>query len=78
MPVEVRDRERFIEISAKAEECRIVRNEKKEVAKVKARTRRYLYTIKVPVNELNSFLKQLRCKKIVEILKGGERKEITF
>jgi len=78
MPVEVRDRERFIEISARAEECRVVRDEKKGVAKVKARTRRYLYTIKVPVNELNSFLKQLRCKKIVEILKGGERKEITL
>ncbi len=77
MPIEVRNREEFIEISARASEIRVVRNEKEGVAKVKARTRRYLYTIKVPLNELSDFLKKLKCNKIVEIGKKGERKEVT-
>jgi len=77
VPVEIKDRERFIEISARASECRVVRNEKEGIAKVKARTPRYLYTIKIPINELNDFLKKLKCGKIVEIGKGGIRKEIS-
>ena len=79
MPIEIdpKKRELFIEISARATECRVVKDEKRGIAKVKARTKRYLYTIKIPLNELNDFLKQLKCKKIVEILKGGIKKEIT-
>ncbi len=79
MPIEIdpKKRDLFIEISARAIECRVVKDEKKGIAKVKARTKRYLYTIKIPLNELNDFLKQLKCKKIVEILKGGVKKEIT-
>ncbi len=77
MPIEVRDREEFIEISARASEIRVVRNEKEGIAKVKARTRRYLYTIKVPLNELSDFLKKLKCNKIVEIGRKGEREEVT-
>lgn len=77
MPVEVKDRDEFIEISARAKECRVVKNEKEGMAKVKARTSRYLYTIKIPINELNGFLKKLKCGKIVEIGKGGVKKEIS-
>ena len=77
MPVEVKDRDEFIEISARAKECRVVKNEKEGIAKVKARTSRYLYTIKIPINELNDFLKKLKCGKIVEIGKGGVKKEIS-
>lgn len=77
MPIEVRDREEFIEISARASEIRVVRNEKEGIAKVKARTRKYLYTIKVPLNELSDFLKKLKCNKIVEIGRKGEKEEVT-
>jgi len=77
MPIELKDRNKFIEISGRASECRVVKDEKKGIAKVKARTKRYLYTIKIPLNELTDFLKKLRCSKIVEISKGGVRKEIS-
>ncbi len=71
MPIEVTDRSKFIELSSKARECRVVRREKEGIAKVKLRTKRYLYTIKIPLNEVDEFLKQLKCEKIVEISKGG-------
>ncbi len=76
MPIEIKDREKFIELSAKASEVRVVKKEKEGIAKVKLRTKRYLYTIKIPVNELNDFLKQLKCSKIVEITKKGPQ-ELT-
>ena len=78
MPVEILNKEKFIEISERASECRVVKNEKKKVAKVKARTKRYLYTIKLGISELNDFLKDLKCNKIVEIGPKGERKEVSF
>ncbi len=67
MPVEITDRNKFIEISSRAIECRVVR--KKDIAKVKARTKRYLYTIKIPLNEVDEFIKQLKCSNIKEISK---------
>lgn len=67
MPVEIYDKNKFIEISSRAEVCRVVKKEKENIAKVKARTKRYLYTIKIPINELDEFLKQLKCKEIVEV-----------
>lgn len=72
MPIEVYDKEEFIKIAERAEECRVVVNEKKKVAKVKARTKRYLYTIKVKPEELDEFLKQLKCGKIYRITKKGK------
>ncbi|MEM2021751.1 MAG: 5'-nucleotidase [Zestosphaera sp.] len=71
MPVEVYDKSKFIEISSRAELCRVVRREKEGIAKVKARTKKYLYTIKIPINELEEFIKQLKCKELVEIGKGS-------
>ncbi len=76
MPIEIQDRDKFIDISGRAIECRVVKKEK--TSKVKARTRRYLYTIKVRLDELNDFLKKLKCKKIVEIGPKGEKKEISL
>jgi len=64
MPREVKDPEEFIRISERATECRVVKLEDEGVAKVKARTRRYLYTIKIPLNELENFLKKLKCRNI--------------
>uniref|UniRef100_A0A7C4H8N7 5'-nucleotidase n=1 Tax=Staphylothermus marinus TaxID=2280 RepID=A0A7C4H8N7_STAMA len=67
MPVEVFDRELFKKIAERAVECRVYRDEKNGLAKVKARTRRKLVTIKIPLNELDSFLRELKCENIVEI-----------
>ncbi len=67
MPVEIFDKEKFIEIAKRAVECRVKRIEKEGIAKVKARTKRYLYTIKVKLDELEEFLKKLECNRIVEI-----------
>ena len=64
MPKEITSREEFIRITERAVECRVVKNEKEGVAKVKARTPRYLYTIKIPISELDGFLKQLKCQNI--------------
>jgi len=76
MPIEIRDKDRFVEMSERAIECRVVRGE--NIGKVKARTSKYLYTIKVGLADLNDFLKKLKCKKIVEIGPRGERKEISL
>ncbi len=67
MPIEVSDREEFKKIAQEAIECRVVRDEKKGVAKVKARTKKRLVTIKVPLGELDNFLQELGCENIVEI-----------
>ena len=64
MPKEIMKQDEFIKISERASECRVVKLEKEGVAKVKARTSRYLYTIKIPLNELEEFLKKLKCQNI--------------
>ena len=56
MPKEVRTEEEFLEAAKRAKECRVKRSyiyvktengvEKKPILKVKARTSRYLYTLK--------------------------------
>ena len=73
MPIEVTDPEEFVKISERARECRVVRLPKEGVAKVKARTKRYLYTIKVPLDKVDEFLKRLKCPKVVEVTKEGGR-----
>ncbi len=67
MPMEVFDKEEFNKIAAGAIECRVVRDEKNGIAKVKARTRRRLVTIKIPLDELDGFLQELNCENLVEI-----------
>ncbi len=67
MPVEIFDKEEFKKLAKQASECRVKKLEKEGIAKVKARTRRYLYTIKIKLDELDSFLKELECKNIVEV-----------
>lgn len=64
MPKEIVNPEEFIAITERAVECRVVKLEKEGVAKVKARTSKYLYTIKIPLNELDEFLKRLKCQNI--------------
>ncbi|RLG84974.1 MAG: 5'-nucleotidase [Thermoprotei archaeon] len=67
MPIFVTDEEEFVKITERARECRVKRLEKEGIAKVKARTKRYLYTIKVPLEKLDEFLKRLKCPEIVEV-----------
>lgn len=69
MPVEVRSFEEFADIARRAIECRVKRN-RDGVVKLKARTKRYLYTYtlgKLSEEEVKGFLEKLECKKLVEI-----------
>ncbi len=67
MPVEIYDKNEFIAITERAIECRVKRLPKEGIAKVKARTKSKLYTIKIKLDELDDFLKKLKCKEIVEV-----------
>ncbi len=61
MPVEVFDKEKFIELSEKATECIIKKNE--DNTKLKLRTPRYLYTIKLDPAEADELAGQISCPK---------------
>ncbi len=67
MPIEVFDKEEFKKYVEKAIECRVYRDEKKGIAKVKARTRKKLVTIKISLEELDAFLQEINCPNIIEI-----------
>lgn len=62
MPQEIVDPEKFLEISQRAEECRIKRL--RDTVKLKLRTSRQLYTIKLPKAEAESLLGKIKCEKI--------------
>ncbi len=69
MPIFISDEKEFLDIAKRATECRIKKNEKEGIAKVKARTKRYLYTFIVNLDKLNDFLNKLKnvCSNIKEI-----------
>ena len=73
MPVELKypdQWDEFKEKAKKARECRLVRKEKQGTAKIKARTKRYLYTVKVPIDKADGLVKELRdqgCENLVEV-----------
>ncbi len=67
MPIFIRDEQKFLEIAKRAQECRIKKIEKKGIVKIKARTKRYLYTYIIPLEKLEEFMKKLQCNKIVEV-----------
>ena len=64
MPVEIKDKEKFIELSENASECRVKKN--KDNTKLKLRTGKYLYTIKLDPDEADELVGELDCP-IVEI-----------
>ena len=70
MPVEVKSLDEFKEIAKRAEECRVKKVRKSKIVKIKARTKRYLYTIKVEEEQLDNVLKEIPCKKIVYVDEG--------
>ncbi|MGC9147988.1 MAG: hypothetical protein ACP5GI_00870 [Sulfolobales archaeon] len=76
MPIEIKSLEEFIQVASRAIECRVVRGGNKKIPKIKARTRRYLYTYVLKENEnIDDIINKIRdvCKNIVEI--GSEAKE---
>jgi large subunit ribosomal protein L38e len=60
MPTEIFDAEKFIQISERAEYCAIKRLE--ETVKLKLRTSRQLYTLKVKPSQAEEIIKKLRCE----------------
>ncbi|MEM0026740.1 MAG: 5'-nucleotidase [Ignisphaera sp.] len=69
MPIFVANEQEFLEIAKRAEECRVKRIPKKNIAKIKARTKKYLYTYKLELQNVDALLEKLKsvCKNIVEI-----------
>ncbi|MEB3758701.1 MAG: 5'-nucleotidase [Desulfurococcales archaeon] len=70
MPVELKYPDQwseFKEKAKKASECRLVRREKEKIAKIKARTKKYLYTVKVPLDKADELVKELECTNLKEI-----------
>jgi len=60
MPEEVFDLDKFVQISERAEYCNIKRL--KRVVKLKLRTSRKLYTLKVDPPKAEEVVKKLRCE----------------
>ena len=76
MPVEVYSLEEFMEIAKRAIECRVKKNKNSKYVKFKARTRRYLYTLKVDKDKADELVNKLPCSKIVIIDEKGNTKVI--
>jgi large subunit ribosomal protein L38e len=62
MPTEIFDKDEFVELSGKAEECRIKKN--KDETKLKLRTGKYLYTLKLDPDEADEIISKLECPTI--------------
>jgi len=60
MPVEIKDVDEFVKISEKAEYCAVKRL--KDIVKLKLRTTRKLYTLKVKPSQTDEVLKKLQCE----------------
>jgi hypothetical protein len=62
MPSEIADSDQFVRISERATECRVKRL--KDVVKLKLRTSRRLYTIRLDPEKAAEVLKQVKCEVI--------------
>jgi ferritin-like protein len=60
MPSEIVDSEKFVEISGRAEYCAVKRL--KDVVKLKLRTPKRLYTLKVEPAKAEEVMKKLQCE----------------
>jgi ferritin-like protein len=60
MPSEIFDAEKFVEISGRAEYCAVKRL--KDVVKLKLRTPKRLYTLKVEPAKAEEVIKKLQCE----------------
>lgn len=64
MPKEIKDITQFLELASKANECRVKRV--KDVVKLKLRTPRLLYTLKLDPENAEAIIKQIKCQ-IIEV-----------
>jgi len=62
MPTEVNDSDEFLRLSERATECRVKRLQ--DIVRLKLRTSKQLYTIKVDPQKAAEMLKQIRCEVI--------------
>lgn len=62
MPSEIADAEEFLRLSERATECRVKRL--KDIVKLKLRTSRQLYTIRIDPEKAAELLKQIKCEVI--------------
>jgi len=60
LPTEIFDAEKFVELSSRAEECRVRREE--NVVKLKLRLPNRLYTLKTSPEEAENILPRISCK----------------
>ena len=60
MPAEIKDVDEFVKLSEKAEYCIVKRL--KDIVKLKLRTPRMLYTLKVKPSQTEEILKKLNCE----------------
>lgn len=67
MPVELYSLEEALKLAPKAVECRVKRTTRDGKAKVKLRTKRYLYTLKVDPSQVDEVISKLGCKNVVDI-----------
>ncbi|MGC9210448.1 MAG: hypothetical protein ACP5FT_04210 [Acidilobus sp.] len=67
MPVELYTLEEALKVAPKAIECRVKRTTRDGKAKIKLRTKRYLYTLKVEPSQVDEVLSKLGCKNVVDI-----------
>ena len=67
MPVELYTLDDVMKVAPKAVECRVKRSTREGKAKIKIRTKRYLYTYKVDPSQVDEVLSKLGCKKVVDI-----------
>jgi len=67
MPVEVKSVEEFLEVASRAIVCKVKKG--KDYVKFKARTKRYLYTLKVPAEKEGEVREKIgdKCRNIVEV-----------
>ncbi len=60
MPSEILNVDEFVRLSEKAEYCLVKR--KKDTAKLKLRTAKMLYTLKIDTKKADEVLKKLKCE----------------
>ncbi|RLE89732.1 MAG: hypothetical protein DRJ49_02120 [Thermoprotei archaeon] len=70
MPTEIFDESRLLELAKIAMRCKVVKYT--DVVKIKVKTRRRLYTMKVEPRKAHGLLEKLKkaCKEVVEIEVG--------
>lgn len=60
MPKQIEDVKEFLNLAEHASECRVKRI--KDAVKLKLRTKRYLYVLKVEPKEAEGIIKKLKCE----------------